>query len=137
MKQLIYGIKETKNLIISALCFLLFAWGMENNRNFWTWVSLANCIGFFIAHYQMKELKMSARSMEVLSRDLKLMKGRAEDLIDSKKDFEKEILKDIMTELLVAGTEVIGTDGIRFSGLTEAKIKQIFAKHGVEYKTPF
>lgn len=44
-----------------------------------------------------------------------------------------KLLEDVLKE----GTEVIGTNGLRFNGTSEEKIKQVFEKHGIEYKNPF
>ena len=45
----------------------------------------------------------------------------------------KELLNDVLKEK----QELIAIGGIRFTGITEEKIKQIFDKHGIKFEIPF
>ena len=62
-----------------------------------------------------------------------------------KEKITKEILSSIesvklgkiLTELLAASEEHIRIGGLRFNGVHDNKIKQIFEKHGCKFVQPF
>jgi len=43
----------------------------------------------------------------------------------------------LLNEIIDAREEIIKTNGIRFVGIHENKVKQAFAKYGIKYITPF
>ena len=43
----------------------------------------------------------------------------------------------LLNEIIDAREEIIKTNGIRFVGIHENKVKQVFAKYGIKYITPF
>ena len=52
-------------------------------------------------------------------------------------DTNKEILKTLLNDLLNEKEDIIAHNGIRFTGVHEEKIKQVFEKYGIDYEIPF
>jgi metallophosphoesterase superfamily enzyme len=126
-----------KYLIMSILFFVIFAFGMEYHRTFWTWIALLNSGLFAILYLNDKEISDAVKIMDRLKFDLATINGAVKHMEENYDKYEKEKLKRIMDDLLLEGEEIIGTNGLRFNGTHEEKIKQVFKRHGIIYEIPF
>ena len=63
---------------------------------------------------------------------IKLTPVEQQELLDDSDNHNNNLLND----LLLSQEEVISSP-IRFNGVSIENIKQIFTKHGIEYKQPF
>jgi len=123
--------------ILSVIFFLMFAYGMEYNRSFWTWLCLMNSGMFIVLYFADKDNLMFVEQIANLKAELKFFNGARKHMEENIEAFESAKLKRIMNNLLEEKEEIIGTNGLRFSGTHEEKIKQVFKKHGVIYEPPF